>query len=98
MLTTPNTVMELVPNNEFTKLAGNEQIERVVKALEANGMKVLIAKNGDEAKQFVLDLVPQGAEVYTNQSKTIDKLGLRVSLHRLREEFRSAHFGHSLVN
>jgi len=45
-------------------------------ALEANGMHVLIAENGAEAKKLVLDLVPQNAEVYTNQSKTLEKLGL----------------------
>jgi len=74
---TVDTNTTLAPNQEFTKLASNEQIERVAKALELNGMKVLIAENGEEAKKLVLDLVPQGAEIYTNQSKTIDKLGLR---------------------
>ena len=66
----------LVPNKEFAKLASNGQIERTVKALEANGMHTLVAENGQEAKKIVLDLVPLGAEVYTNQSKTLEKLGL----------------------
>ena len=66
----------LIPNKEFTKLASDGQIERTVKALEANGMHTLVAETGEEAKKLVLDLVPQGAEVYTNQSKTLEKLGL----------------------
>jgi L-lactate utilization protein LutC len=66
----------LIPNKEFTKLASNEQVERVAKALEANGMHTLIAENGAEAKKIVLGLVPENAEVYTNQSKTLEKLGL----------------------
>ena len=33
----------LVPNVEFTKLASNERVERIARALEINGMKVLIA-------------------------------------------------------
>ena len=66
----------LIPNKEFTKLASDEQIERVAKALEANGMHALIAENGAEAKKIVLGLVPENAEVYTNQSKTLEKLGL----------------------
>ena len=74
---TVDTNTALAPNKEFTKLASDEQIERVARALEINGMKVLIAENGEEAKKLVLDLVPQGVEIYTNQSKTIDKLGLR---------------------
>ena len=73
-----DTNTTLVPNKEFTKLASDEQIARVAKALELNGMKVLVAENGEEARKLVLDLIPQGAEIYTNQSKTIDKLGLRV--------------------
>ena len=74
---TVDTNTTLVPNKEFTKLASAEQVARVAKALELNGMKVLIAENGEEAKRLVLDLVPQGAEVYANQSQTLDKLGLR---------------------
>lgn len=71
-----DTTIRLVPNKEFAKLASDAQIERVAKALEANGMKTLIAKNGEEAKRLVLNLVPQAAEVYANQSKTLEQLGL----------------------
>ncbi|MFN8413263.1 MAG: LUD domain-containing protein [Anaerolineales bacterium] len=64
-------------NQNFAKLADEKRIQQVTDALEANGMKVLIAETGEEAKKLVLDLVPQGVEIYTNQSKTIDVLGLR---------------------
>jgi len=70
------TESTLIPNREFTKLANDAQIERVAKALEANGMHTLMAENGAEAKKIVLGLVPENAEVYTNQSKTLEKLGL----------------------
>ena len=66
----------LVPNQEFTKMAGDEQIERTARALEANGMHTLVVENGEDAKRIVLELVPENAEVYTNQSKTLEKLGL----------------------
>jgi YkgG family uncharacterized protein len=74
---TVDTNTTLVPNKEFTKLATEERIIRVVNALEANGMKALVVETGEEAKRIVLDLVPQGVEVYANQSQTLDKLGLR---------------------
>jgi len=77
MLAQPNTISELIPNEEFTKLATNERIARVVQALEANGMKTLVVETGEEARKLVLEMVPQGAEVYANQSQTLDKLGLR---------------------
>ncbi len=66
----------LVPNREFAQLADEERIARVARALETNGMKTLVVETGEEAKEIVLDLVPQGAEVYANQSKTLEKLGL----------------------
>ena len=75
MVTIDKTI-KLVPNIEFAKLAGDEQIARVAKALETNDMKVLIAETGEDAKQLVLDLVPRGAEVYSNVSKTLEKIGL----------------------
>ncbi len=75
-----NTTIKLIPNHEFAKPASDTQIERVAKALEANGMRVLIAGNGEKAKQLVLDLIPQGAEVYANQSKTLEKTGLTAEI------------------
>jgi len=74
---TVDTNTTLVPNKEFTQLASDERIVRVVKALEANGMKTFVAETGEDAKKLVLEMVPQGAEVYANQSQTLDKLGLR---------------------
>lgn len=74
---TVDTNTTLAPNQEFTKLASEERIARIVKALEANGMKTLVVETSEEAKKIVLDLVPQGVEVYANQSQTLDKLGLR---------------------
>jgi L-lactate utilization protein LutC len=74
---TVDTNTTLIPNKEFTKLASDEQVERVARVLEVNGMKTFVVENGEEAKKIVLDLVPQGVEVYANQSQTLDKLGLR---------------------
>ena len=77
-----DTTIKLIPNNEFAKLASDAQIERVAKALEANGMKVLIAENREEAKRLVLDLVPQGVEVYANISKTLEVTGLTAEIDK----------------
>ena len=45
---TSATQSTLTPNKEFSRLATDEQIERVAKALEANGIHTLIAENGGE--------------------------------------------------
>lgn len=66
-----------LPNEKFARLASDEQIERVVKALEANGIHTLIAKNGEEANRLFFELVPEGAEVFLGSSVTLEKLGIR---------------------
>lgn len=76
MLNTQEAVSELTANPEFRKLASDEQIEKVVKALEANNIRAIVAANGEEARRLVLQLVPLGAEVYVNISKTLETIGI----------------------
>ena len=67
---------DLVPNREFARLASDEQIESVVNALEARNIHAVVVNSGEEAKKIVLDLVPHGAEVYANISKTLEEIGV----------------------
>ena len=76
-MTTPQKASELVPNKAFAKLASDEQIERAVKALEANGIHALVAKDGAEAKRLFFELVPDGAEIFLGASVTLEKLGIQ---------------------
>jgi L-lactate utilization protein LutC len=76
MLLQHNVDTELIPATEFTKLATDEQVELVVKALEANNIHAIVVENGEEAKKLVLQLIPPGAEVYANISKTLEKIGI----------------------
>jgi L-lactate utilization protein LutC len=64
------------PNREFARLASEEQIERTVKALEANGMAAIVMDDGDEARKKVHELLPPQAEVLTSTSRTLDAIGL----------------------
>ena len=72
----------LTPNREFAIPAGNEQIERTAKALEANGIHTLIAENGEEAKRLFFELVPEGAEVFLGASVTLEKLGIKEEIDK----------------
>src|SRR5258706_15695028 len=82
MLAQPNIVSKLISNQEFTKLATDEQIETVVKALEANNIHVTVVENGEAARTQVLQLVPQGTEVYANISKTLEKIGISAEIDK----------------
>jgi len=77
MLSIQNTVSELIPNQEFAKLASDEQIERTVKALEANGIHAVVAETGEEARRIFFELVPEGAEVFLGASVTLETLGIK---------------------
>jgi hypothetical protein len=77
MLTQTKVDSELTPNQEFANLASNEQIERTVKALEANGIHAVVAENGEEAKRIFFELVPEGAEVFLGASVTLETLGIK---------------------
>jgi hypothetical protein len=61
----------------FEKLASDEQIAQTAKALEANGIKVLVAEDGAEAKRLFFELVPDGAEVFLGASVTLEKTGIK---------------------
>lgn len=70
------TKSKLVPNMAYAQLASDKQIERAAKALEANGIQVIIAANGEEAKRKLFELIPAGAEVFTGSSMTLEALGV----------------------
>src|SRR6266545_7596355 len=68
---------EVIPNQEFTKLADDEQIRRTAQALEARNIRTLIAETGEEARRMFFELVPEGAEVFLGASVTLETLGIK---------------------
>jgi L-lactate utilization protein LutC len=73
--------MEALTKTDFTTLASDEQIEATVRALEANGMHTIVVEEGDEAQQRVLELIPEGAEVFTATSRTLNSIGLAAAIN-----------------
>jgi L-lactate utilization protein LutC len=70
------TESNLTPNMAYAKLASDAQIDRTVKALEANGIHALVATDGAEAKKKLFELLPAGAEVFISSSTTLNTLGI----------------------
>ncbi|EKE25202.1 MAG: hypothetical protein ACD_5C00253G0005 [uncultured bacterium] len=60
----------------FGIIAEENSIQQAVKSLNENGIEAFIAERGDEAKQMVLDMIPDNAEVMTMTSVTLDTLGI----------------------
>ena len=69
------------PNPEFSKLATEDQIQKTVTALSANGFKVEVVENGEEAKKKVLGILPEGAEVFTMTSQTLEAVSLAAEIN-----------------
>jgi hypothetical protein len=65
-----------VPNQEFTQLASEEQIAKTVQALETHGIRTAVVQTGEEARAYVLNLIPSGVEVYDSPSRTLELIGL----------------------
>jgi LUD domain len=53
-----------------------DALEGVAEILRSNNIEAVIVENGDEARAFVLDLIPEGAEVHSGKSKTLEDIGL----------------------
>ncbi|MGA8424080.1 MAG: LUD domain-containing protein [Thermoplasmata archaeon] len=63
-------------NPEFAHLASEAQLTRAVAGLESRGFNVIVAATTSAARAAVLELVPEGAEVFTSTSRTLEELGL----------------------
>ena len=77
MLIEPKVDSALTPNQEFAKLASEEQIERTVNALEANGIHAIVAESGEEAKRMFFELIPEGSEIFLGASVTLETIGIK---------------------
>lgn len=55
-------------------------IEAVAAALRANHVDARVVDTGADAKRLVLDLVPEGAEVHSGKSKTLQDVDLFAEL------------------
>ena len=70
------TVQTLVPNLDFAIPALPDRLDRVAAAMEANGIHTIIASSASEAREIVLDLIPDGAELFESSSQTLIETGL----------------------
>jgi hypothetical protein len=63
-------------SDTFSAPASEAAIEAVAAALTANNIEAIVVDSADEARERVLAMVPEGAEVHWAKSKTMDDLGL----------------------
>ncbi|MDQ1476019.1 MAG: hypothetical protein QOE62_1248 [Actinomycetota bacterium] len=67
---------------EFAGLASDEEIGDVASALERNGITSLVVDSGERARDAVRSILPIGAEVFNNTSRTLEAIGVAEDIER----------------
>ena len=67
---------------EFAQVSSMDRIAAVAEALEHNGMRAFVVESGDAARQTVASLIPPGAEVFNNTSRTLESIGVADDIER----------------
>jgi hypothetical protein len=68
--------VEAPARQDFGQPASEEQIERTAAALEANGIHTVVVDDRAAAREALMGLLPEGAEVFTAASQTLEALGV----------------------
>lgn len=68
--------------SEFAQLASDERIERALGALDTHGVKASVVASGADARALVSTLLPDGAAVYNNTSRTLEATGIAEDIER----------------
>ena len=67
---------------EFSRLASKQQIRAVASALEHSGITARVVGSGGEARAAVRSILPVGAEVFNNTSRTLEVIGVAEDIER----------------
>jgi LUD domain len=57
-------------------VARGDRLERVAETLRSHNIEVIVVATGEEAREVVLAMIPEGAEVHSGKSKTLEDIGL----------------------
>jgi hypothetical protein len=71
---------EPAASDRFGTPADEARVRRTAAALEANGFRVLRARDTAAAKHLVLDLIPEGAKVHHGASQSLEVTGIAQEL------------------
>jgi len=67
---------------EFGLLRPRDQIEAASEALGGHGVTSVVVDSGEDAKDAVLSMLPVGAEIFNNTSRTLESIGLAEVIER----------------
>jgi len=76
MITELNPDLDRSVSRRFATRAEGATVDRTVAALEANGIAVVRAADAADAKDLVMDLIPDGAQVHHGASQSLEVSGI----------------------
>jgi len=65
----------------FADSASEEIIQRVAERMRERNIQAVVVDDGDEARKVVLEQLPEGAEVHSGKSKTLQDAGIFDAIH-----------------
>ena len=74
--------------SQWDQLAKKETIDKAIEALKINGIDARFVGNKEEAKRLVLEFIPEGSEVMTMTSTTLETIGLSGEINREKSKFK----------
>jgi hypothetical protein len=82
MVDTARNIDRMPVNEAFASPADSAAVDRAAAALCANGFDARVVNSGAEAREMVLSLIPEGAEVGEGASITLDQIGVTEALEK----------------
>ena len=57
-----------------------DAVDRLAETLRSHNIEAIVVESGEEARDVALGLIPEGAEVHSGKSKTLEDVGLYAEL------------------
>lgn len=71
--------------NKWNKLADKKTVEKTISSLKNNGITAYFVKTASEAKNKVIEIIPEGSEVMTMTSVTLDTAGISSEINNSKK-------------
>jgi hypothetical protein len=78
---TTNAGQATAYSTRYSQAATESEVQKAKSSLEKNGFNVKVIDNLDQARQEAIDLIPEGSEVFTATSRTLENSGLDKELN-----------------
>ncbi len=66
---------------DFASPAAEETIQRAAERMRDRNIEVVVVNDGDQARKVMLERLPEGAEVHSGKSKTLQDAGIFDAIH-----------------